>query len=298
MRYKFIKIFNDVVSNIIFLALIAILISILGLQTNPSIYVFIIALLLIFFLSFTLLANKLNQPFNKYFLNEKDTYPFLIKILKTYKYYENLRICGTSCTSIFYLFDDYVQSIANGKSLTVCILNPEAEIIIEYLDDCEKDKDQVLNKVKKDIIGLENKIDVTYLEMVKQLINSNNAYGKNLITASILVWFEAHRIANELTEGQLTNGLKIFLYDHLPTLKSWMFGDNHLFIGGYGPMPGGVGINNPIHYIKKSNKNHNYNNMITNCKKTTNFLINNEKTKTVSYESFLKGLQNIQSMKD
>lgn len=298
MRDRLIKFSNDVVSNIIFLALIAALISILGLQPNPSIYVFIIALLLILFLSFTLLANKLNQPFNKYLLNEKDTYPFLIKILKTYKYYENLRICGTSCTSIFYLFDDYVQAIAGGKSLTVCILNPEAEIIIEYLDDCEKDKEQVLSKVKKDIIGLEKKIDVTCLEMVKQLINSNNAYGKNLITASILVWFEAHRIADDLTEGQLTNGLKIFLYDHLPTLKCWMFGDNHLFIGGYGPMPGGVGINNPIHYIKRSKNNQNYNDMITNCKKTTNFLIDNDKTKTVSYEAFLKGVQNIESTQD
>jgi len=148
-----------------------------------------------------------------------------------------------------------------------------------------------LHKVKKDILGLENKIDKTCLDIAKQLINSNNAYGKNLINASILVWFEAYRIAKEKSGGHLTNGLKIYLFNHLPTLKSWMFGDNHLFIGGYGPMPGGVGINNPIYYIKSKSKD-----IISDCKKTTNFLIMNEKTREKSYETFLSYAKSIQGI--
>lgn len=113
---------------------------------------------------------------------------------------------------------------------------------------------------------------------IKALIRSDDCYGKKLITASLLLWLEAHKLAKKKNKG-LTNGLEIYLYSHLPNLKAWIFGDSFIFIGSYNPLPGGVGISNPIKMLR--GKNNKSKQIIQDCRKVTNFLIDHPQTKRI-----------------
>jgi hypothetical protein len=276
MNNTIIKYIIDAIGNVVFLAATTILTLILGSQPSIPVTFMVLSIALLCLSIAAIYLNWLSSPYYKSFANEEGSHQQIKNKLRKFSDYENLRICGTSCTSIFSLFDFYVEAMANGKSLHICILDPNAFNIIMLLDDCEKDKDEVVFQVRNNIENLEDKIDSEIFKLVKELSFSEQSYGKKIIESSILMWFEAHRLADKRVNGKLSNGLSVYLYNHLPTLKAWIFGDSELFIGGYGPMPGGAGINNPIHQIKGSNSE-----VISECKKTFNFLMNNDSTEKV-----------------
>jgi len=267
MENKIIKFCVELFSHVVFIAFLAILNVIIGAKINipDSLYILSISLLILSCAS--IYFKWKSTPFDRAFNDESSAYPLIGRMVSELDGYENLRICGASCTSVFSLFDEYVNAMSEGRSLHICMLNPEAKDIIRYLDDCEEDKSRVIEKVRRDIKKLEEKIDASTYQLVENLSFSKDTYGKNLIEASILMWFEAHRLANIKTKGKLSNGLTIYTYNHLPTLKTWIFGDKSIFIGSYGPMPGGAGVFNPINYasskrglslIKDSRRTFNY----------------------------------------
>ena len=129
-----------------------------------------------------------------------------------------------------------------------------------------------------DFSKLEKKLSQQSANTISSLIRSDDCYGKKLITASILLWKEAHKLAKQKNRS-LTNGLEIYLYSHLPNLKAWIFGESCIFIGSYNPLPGGVGINNPIKKIK-GNRTKSVQ-TIQDCRRVTNFLIEHPQTKRI-----------------
>ena len=276
---NFLKHFNSFLIHIIFLSIVAILVS-TGVFHEPhietSILIFIIAFIVI--LIVLLILSWLNRDYDELYSNEKHARSAIKKEINARKKFEYLRVCGTSCTSIFTLFDDYSNAIANGKRICVFLLNPDDERIIDHLSDCEHDKIALIDTIRMDFSKLETKLSQQSATTISSLIRSDDCYGKKLITASILLWKEAHKLAKQKNKS-LTNGLEIYLYSHLPNLKAWIFGESCMFIGSYNPLPGGVGINNPIKKIKGNRKKSVQ--IIQDCRRVTNFLIEHPQTKRI-----------------
>lgn len=276
---NFLKHFNSFLIHIIFLSIVAILVS-TGVFHEPhietSILIFIIAFIVI--LIVLLILSWLNRDYDELYSNEKHARSAIKKEINARKKFEYLRVCGTSCTSIFTLFDDYSNAIANGKRICVFLLNPDDERIIDHLSDCEHDKIALIDTIRMDFSKLEKRLSQESADTITSLIRSDDCYGKKLITASILLWKEAHKLAKQKNKS-LTNGLEIYLYSHLPNLKAWIFGESCMFIGSYNPLPGGVGINNPIKKIKGNRKKSVQ--IIQDCRRVTNFLIEHPQTKRI-----------------
>ena len=276
---NFLKHFNSFLIHIIFLSIVAILVS-TGVFHEPhietSILIVIIAFIVI--LIVLLILSWLNRDYDELYSNEKHARSAIKKEINARKKFEYLRVCGTSCTSIFTLFDDYSNAIANGKRICVFLLNPDDERIIDHLSDCEHDKIALIDTIRMDFSKLETKLSQQSATTISSLIRSDDCYGKKLITASILLWKEAHKLAKQKNKS-LTNGLEIYLYSHLPNLKAWIFGESCMFIGSYNPLPGGVGINNPIKKIKGNRKKSVQ--TIQDCRRVTNFLIEHPQTKRI-----------------
>ena len=276
---NFLKHFNSFLVHIIFLSIVAILVS-TGVFHEPHIKTSFLILIFAFIVSLVvlLILSWLHRDYDKIYSNEKHARPAIKNELNGNKKYEYLRVCGTSCTSIFTLFDDYSNAIANGKRICVFLLNPDDERIIDHLSDCEHDKIALINTIRMDFSKIEKKLSQQSANNISSLIRSDDCYGKKLITASILLWKEAHKLAKQKNKS-LTNGLEIYLYSHLPNLKAWIFGESCLFIGSYNPLPGGVGINNPIKKIKGNRKKSLQ--TIQDCRRVTNFLIEHSQTKRI-----------------
>lgn len=222
-----------------------------------------------------LIISWINREYDDIYKDEKHAHTAIKEALTSYKKYEYLRVCGTSCTSIFTLFHEYSDAIANGKRICVFLLNPDDTRIIEHLNDCEHDKFYLIDTIRKNFSLLENQLSKQSAQKIKSLIRSDDCYGKKLMTASILLWKEAHKLAKKKNKG-LTNGLEIYLYSHLPNLKAWIFGASFIFIGSYNPLPGGVGISNPIKKMKGNRKKTSQ--IIQDCRRVTNFLIDHPQT--------------------
>jgi membrane protein implicated in regulation of membrane protease activity len=122
MDNKVLRFIIDLLSNIIFLAIIAILISV-GIIKDPDTSTsLLVATISIVVLLLIYLGTKwIKQSYNNTFENENSATNAIKKRILMFDSYENLRICGTSCTSIFSLFDAYVEAMVNGKSIFVCI---------------------------------------------------------------------------------------------------------------------------------------------------------------------------------
>ncbi len=276
---NFLKHFNSFLIHIIYLSIVAILVSIDVFHEphiGTSILILIIAFIVI--LIVLLILSWLNRDYDELYSNEKHARSAIKKGIKARKKFEYLRVCGTICTSIFTLFDDYSNAIANGKRICVFLLNPDDERIIDHLSDCEHDKIALIDTIRMDFSKLEKKLSQESANAISSLIRSDDCYGKKLITASILLWKEAHKLAKQKNKS-LTNGLEIYLYSHLPNLKAWIFGESCMFIGSYNPLPGGVGINNPIKKIKGNRKKSVQ--TIQDCRRVTNFLIEHPQTKRI-----------------
>jgi len=272
----FLRQFYNFFVHIIFLSIVAILVS-AGVFHEPhietSILVIVIALIII--LSVLLILGWIKREYDEIYNDEKHARSAILKELNKRKRYENLRVCGTSCTSIFSLFDEYSNAIGNGKRIYVFLLNPDDKRIIDHLSDCEHDKLALIDTIRSEFSKLEEQLSQESAQKISSLIRSDDCYGRNLITASILLWKEAHKLAKQKNKG-LTNGLELYLYSHLPNLKAWIFGESCIFIGSYNPLPGGVGINNPIKKFKGKRKNAEQ--IIQDCKRVTNFLIGHPET--------------------
>ena len=276
---SFLKHFYGFLIHIIFLSIVALLVSV-GIFHEPhvSTSILIIIASIIIILLVLLIISWVTREYDNIYKDEKHAKPAIEKALKSYRKYEYLRICGASCTSIFNLFNEYSDAIANGKRVCVFMLNPDDERIIDHLSDCEHDKSYLIDIIQKNFDLLEDQMPEQQYNKIKGLLHSDDCYGKKLITASLLLWLAAHAKAKKKNKG-LSNGLEIFLYSHLPNLKAWIFGDSFIFIGSYNPLPGGVGISNPIKFIKGKNKNRKQ--IIQDCRKVTNFLIDHPQTKRI-----------------
>lgn len=266
--------------HVFFLGIVTILVS-TELFHEPETYqaLLIVALILNMLLLVLYLHAWLTRPYTSAYSNEKQANEAIKSHIENHSRYQNLRISGTSCTSIFTLFKPYVQAMAHGKHLTVFALNPGCKDIIEYLRDCEPDREDVVRRARQELEELRGEIGNAAYREILALIDGENAYGSNLITASIALWKEAHAVAHRIANPGLANGLDIFLFTHLPTLKNWIFDEKVVFIGSYSPMPGGVGINNPIHLIRR-NRNSGRE-IIADCRRTIAFLANHSKTERV-----------------
>ncbi len=265
--------------HIIYLSIAAIIVS-TGLLDEPhaiaAILIITIAGSLI--LIVILVLTWLNREYDKIYQDEKSAIHDISKEISSGKNYENLRVCGTSCTSIFSLFHEYSNAIANGKKIDVYMLDPDDNRIIEHLADCENDKEILIKNIQDNFSRIASEISETVSNEVLGMLESNDCYGKNLISASLLLWKEAHTNAKKKNKT-LNNGLTIYLYSHLPNLKAWIFGENCIYIGNYNPLPGGVGINNPIKKIK-GNRNK-AKQIIQDCRRVTNFLSDHPNTKRI-----------------
>ena len=272
----FLRHFNSFLIHIIFLSIVAILVS-TGVFHEPHIEtsILIIVIALIIILIVLLILSWIKREYDEIYNDEKHARSAILKELNKRKSYEYLRVCGTSCTSIFSLFDEYSNAIANGKRICVFLLNPDDKRIIDHLSDCEHDKLSLIDTIRREFAKLEKKLSQQSAQTISSLIRSDDCYGKKLITASILLWKEAHKLAKQKNKG-LTNGLELYLYSHLPNLKAWIFGESCMFIGSYKPLPGGVGINNPIKKLKGNRKNTAQ--TIQDCRRVTNFLIEHPQT--------------------
>lgn len=273
---SFLKNIYGFLIHIIFLSIVAILVA-SGVFHEPHIdtSIIIIVVAIIIILIVLLILSWINREYDEIYKDEKHAKSAIIKELTTNKKYEFLRVCGTSCTSIFTLFDEYSNAIANGKRIWVFFLNPDDARIIDHLSDCEHDKYYLIDAIRKNFSQLEKNLPQESAKKISSLIRADDCYGKKLINASILLWKEAHKSAKQKNKG-LANGLEIYLYSHLPNLKAWIFGDSCIFIGSYNPLPGGVGISNPIKKLKGNRKKNAQ--TIQDCRRVTNFLIDHPQT--------------------
>lgn len=274
--------------HIIYLSIIGVLVAI-GLfeEVELNVSLILIGAAIIGALLITLLMIWLSRSYDEQFDNERDALPRLRRILRSNNTYESIRVCGTSCTSIFELFEDYALAIANKKRVYVCILNPNEDKVIEYLREAEAREAEVVSFVRTRLPALRGKISEDSYSRIEELLLDSNPYGKKLIVASILLWLEARNYAHRKVGG-LSNGLEVHLYSQLPTLKAWIFGEDAIFLGSYGPMPGRVGIVNPIHFIRSRRRNGRE--KINSCRSTVSYLLSHPKTKFVKSSEDLYAL--------
>lgn len=244
-------------------------------EPNVSSSIFLGAIAIFGILIIALLLSWINKPYNKRFEDENSAIESIRQVLEKSSGFETIRVCGTSCTSIFELFEEFTQAIVDKKRVFVCILNPNEAKTIEHLMEAEANAEEVLIMIKRRLPKIRAKISPGSFDKIDGLINGDDPYGSKVIYASILLWLEARGQAlNRL--GELSDGLEIYLYSHLPTLKAWIFGEGTIFLGTYGPLPGRVGISNPIHLIRAANRNGK--NKINGGRTTIAFLMDHPKT--------------------
>ena len=264
MFRKIIEKISDVFFELLFIGITALVTSFIGLSYSRIYILLSTIIMLLLYIVIVVLKQKYKRPFRKRFTNEKQALPEIKKLIKATN--KEMNILSKVGTTIFDLFDEYVELLQNESVLVKIILvDPTYEKLIELIDKMFADKEEAAPRHKKwlkmitdilerlDFYLEQGSIDKTdYSNLTALLGNAEKNGYKDLISASKLMWEIAQKKANEKAvsnnKHHILKNLQIYYCKNLPDIKAWISDGNKGAIGNYDAM--NLGRDNPIDFYK------------------------------------------------
>jgi hypothetical protein len=186
--------------------------------------------------------------------------------LKNLPAHSEIKVIGVAGTSIFWLFDLYVQLISQGAEIEVLTLDCKATVLIDLLAenepelDSRREVDRLLDRLRK-MQRCRMSPDSTVVQEVTVLLEKARATSSMsemrlcVFKSCARMWLHAKDKAVQI--GNLrSNPLRLKYYNQVPYLKVWTtFPPNLCFSGSYITHPS-IGTSNPIIVLNPSRSTH------------------------------------------
>jgi hypothetical protein len=284
---KILYLLKDVFLNLVFIGAATLVTGVVGMSIGLF-YAFISTI--VFMMLFVIIAyikKYRARPFDKRCPDEENAKKDLKEIIKTAN--SELIIITKAGTTIFFLFDDYINLIKRSNvTIKVSLIDPlhdntvnliDSTIIKEEITSSKWDKliHDILNEIK--ILNETKRINDNDCHYLFGLLKNIKSY-KQLIIASHYMWLLAIELANEKLnmEGNRVKLvseeiLKISYYKGIPDIKAWVSDGKIGAFGNYNFF--NLGITNPIDIYKDKNNQH-----FINFLKQCNYILEEAKTQT------------------
>jgi hypothetical protein len=186
--------------------------------------------------------------------------------LKNLPAHSEIKVIGVAGTSIFWLFDLYVQLMSQGSAIEILTLDCRATVLIDLLAenepelDSRREVDRLLDRLQK-MQRCQMSPDSTVVQEVAVLLGKARATSSMsemrlcVFESCARMWLHAKDKAIQI--GNLrSNPLRLKYYNQLPYLKVWTtFPPNLCFSGSYITHPS-IGTSNPIVVLNPSRSTH------------------------------------------
>lgn len=262
---------RDIALELFFIGVTAIVTAFLPTESSLSVVVVVILCSLLLYFGMVVLRTWINRPFYSRYPNEEAARDSLAKIIASTK--KQMDIMSKVGTTIFFLFDEYVNVLSRGDvTINLILVNPFDKSLIATLDkmftdsDAESErwermKSNILERIQK--LYSNQKITLTDKNELVDTMESFSGY-KGVILASIYLWRTALRIADERFShtlkdkginysGGKLDSLHIYLSASLPNTKAWISDKKCGVIGTYSSLR--LGKDNPIDIYKPNVRN-------------------------------------------
>ena len=256
----------DLLLKLLFTAVSAALLPLVIKRTpGPFVYILMSSLLLLTILVVRDIHAYFTRPVVERLKNEEEAIPRIREIIESTEFH--LRVLSKVGTSVFFLFRKYSQILAEGKTIEVLIIDPEASSLISFMNEIYVQQRDTANRwgrlvgqigVELDTLRGEEEIDAETYTEIENLLESSKEYGYGpLILGSIKMWKTAQKNANQRLRSQekmvTVHGLSIKAYNEFPDIKAWI-SDNQLHaVGNYDSLH--LGRDNHIDIYKKRRYN-------------------------------------------
>ncbi len=247
-------VFTDMTAAVV-LAALALVVSFLRFETSPLLIV-LSGLVLVTFGTALFSLRKIRElnsrlaaiRYSEYFADEASVYHRLRELIKSA---QQLRVAGLANTSVFHLFDAYVEFLRSGREIDVLCLDPEAEGVLDHLSRLvsiaaqEKVLPELASQLEHISLGASAK------ERIRRLLVEPSAMtpAQRMIWASLALWAQVGAEVERFPVNRSMN-LHVYVYQMPPTLKGWIFGAEFVLKGDF-TIPG-YGLTEPQYLFSRA----------------------------------------------
>lgn len=262
---KIVDFIKDALLELIFIGLTGLIVSLIE-PSFSKVYVPIAILIILFmYLAIIYIYNRFNRPFKQRFDNEDSAASHLKKLINSS--HEELCILSKVGTTIFFLFEEYVDLLKKGTvKIKILLVDPEYEVLIDLIDKMFIDQSEISPKWRNMIFKIkmylndyakDGIISASDYNNLNQMLDGAKSY-RDLIIASHYMWLIAVMVANMRAKNEhfhvTLQTLEIYYCKDIPDIKAWISDGKNGAIGNYDVLR--LGRDNPVDFYETSPSHH------------------------------------------